>query len=69
MKRELCTTFDGKQVVRLIRESDEDVAEIHRLDKAGLIDARTNFADDPDRWNGQSVPTAADSQERRAAGQ
>ncbi|MGE0542497.1 MAG: hypothetical protein AB7R89_20205 [Dehalococcoidia bacterium] len=69
MKRANCKTIEGKQVVHLIPESDEDLAEIHRLDEAGLIDARTNFADDPDMWNRQSTQTAADSRKRRAAGQ
>jgi hypothetical protein len=69
MKRELCTTIDGKQVVRLVPESDEDVAEIRRLDAAGLIDARTNFADDPDTWSGKSIQTATDTRKRRVSGQ
>ena len=50
MKREPCETVGGKQVVRLIPETVEDLAELRRLDEAGLLDARSSFGDDPDTW-------------------
>lgn len=50
MIRKIVKGVDGKEVVMLIPETDEDMAELERMAKVGELDARQSFADDPDAW-------------------
>ena len=45
MKRELERTTDGRAIVVLTAETDEDRAEIARMEAAGEIDAFAGFAE------------------------
>lgn len=45
MKRELCTTVGGREVIRLIPETEDDIEELRRLDRAGLLDSHASFGD------------------------
>jgi len=47
MKEEAIRFMDGMTGTRLIPESADDVAEIHRMKDTGKIDARESFGDDP----------------------
>ncbi|MBE2293410.1 MAG: hypothetical protein IAF00_00600 [Phycisphaerales bacterium] len=47
MKEEAIRFMDGTTGTRLIPESADDVAEIHRMKDTGEIDARESFGDDP----------------------
>ena len=44
------TGLDGKEIVRLILETDEDLEELRKLDEQGKLDARHSFGDDPAAW-------------------
>lgn len=50
MKEEIKTGADGKQIVFLVPETEEDVRELERRINAGEVDQRDSFADDPSAW-------------------
>jgi hypothetical protein len=41
---------NGKVIIELIPETDEDIAELERMADKQDIDRRDSFADDPDAW-------------------
>lgn len=49
IRREI-TGKNGKTIVELIPETDEDLAELERMAAEQDIDQRESFADDPDAW-------------------
>lgn len=46
--------IDGKIIIELIPETPEDEAELERMEKAGELDARDGFSEDPDAWDEDS---------------
>lgn len=50
MIREKRTDAKGKTYTVLIPENEADLAELRRLEKAGQVDARESFGDDPAVW-------------------
>lgn len=42
--------IDGKEIVRMMSENEEDVVELRRLAEAGDLDDRESFGDDPGVW-------------------
>lgn len=42
---------NGKIIIELIPETDEDIAELQRMADEQSIDDRHSFADDPAAWN------------------
>ncbi len=59
MIREVTIGLSGKEIVHLIPETDEDVAELERMIAAGQLQPRDSFADDPDAWREDELPAAA----------
>lgn len=41
---------NGKTIIELIPETEEDVAELERMVKEQPVDNRDSFADDPAAW-------------------
>lgn len=50
MIRRNITGKNGKTIVELIPETEEDMAELERMAKEQEIDQRESFADDPEAW-------------------
>jgi hypothetical protein len=50
VKRILSTGLRGNQIVRLIPETDDDLAELRKLDEQGELDVSDSFGDDPAAW-------------------
>ena len=50
MIRQVMKGLNGKEIVTLIPENEEDEKELERLAKAGKLDMRDSFADDPQAW-------------------
>lgn len=46
MKRFIATGLDGKQVVRLLPETDADVEELRRMARSRQLDDRESLGDD-----------------------
>jgi hypothetical protein len=42
---------NGKTIIELIPETDEDIAKLQRMADKQDIDDRHSFADDPAAWN------------------
>lgn len=47
MKRREAQCLDGGTIICLTPENEEDVKELRRLEKEGLLDTRHSFGDDP----------------------
>lgn len=43
---------NGKRIIELIPETEEDIAELARMAEQQDIDQRDSFADDPAAWEG-----------------
>ncbi len=41
---------NGKTIIELIPETEDDIREIERMAKEQGIDSRDSFADDPSAW-------------------
>ena len=57
MQREVTIGKDGKEIVHLIPETDEDVRELERMIAEQKLQPRDSFADDPAAW-GDSMSSA-----------
>lgn len=57
MIRQVMKGLNGKEIVTLIPENEEDEKELERLAKAGKLDMRDSFADDPQAW--KKKPTSS----------
>lgn len=42
--------IDGKEIVRMTPENEDDVAELRKQAESGDLDDRESFGDDPDAW-------------------
>lgn len=60
MKRQEEVTMSGRVVVMLIPENEEDIRELERLEREGVLDPRDGFSSDPEVWTKPASGPAGD---------
>jgi len=56
MQREITIGRDGKEIVHLIPETEEDIRELERMIAEKRLRPRDSFADDPAAWQNKTTP-------------